>query len=157
MFFVWAGCDIYIYTCTKYILCFHVFYPFFQLHLLTFKGSPVRKGELSTTSQTLEDTVAEAQQQNEELHQPLGVRRLRRMRGKWWLGIYGEYYMGYMGIIYGIYGIYGIYEMMMLPLNELFHLRGWMMCFHVIFWMVSNALFCINCGILLYKIFVMTY
>ena len=115
---------IYIYTCTKYILCFHVFYPFFQLHLLTFKGSPVRKGELSTTSQTLEDTVAEAQQQNEELHQPLGVRRLRRMRGKWWLGIYGEYYMGYMGNIYGIYGIYGIYEMMMLPLNELFHLRG---------------------------------
>ena len=145
---------IYIYTCTKYILCFHVFYPFFQLHLLTFKGSPVRKGELSTTSQTLEDTIAEAQQQNEELHQPLGVRRLRRMRGKWWLGIYGEYYMGYMG---NIYGIYGIYEMMMLPLNELFHLRGWMMCFHVIFWMVSNALFCINCGILLYKIFVMTY
>jgi hypothetical protein len=78
----------------------------------------VRKGELSTTSQTLEDTVAEAQQQNEELHQPLGV---RRMRGKWWLGMYGEYYMGHMR---NIYGIYGIYEMMMLPLNELFHLRG---------------------------------
>ena len=34
MFFVWAGCDIYIYiyiyTCTKYILCFHVFLPFFS-------------------------------------------------------------------------------------------------------------------------------
>jgi hypothetical protein len=38
--------------------------------------------------------------------------------------MYGEYYMGHMGNIYGIYGIYGIYEMMMLPLNELFHLRG---------------------------------
>jgi hypothetical protein len=35
--------------------------------------------------------------------------------------MYGEYYMGHMG---NIYGIYGIYEMMMLPLNELFHLRG---------------------------------
>lgn len=29
----------------------------------------VPEGELPTTSQTLEDTVAEAQQQNEELHQ----------------------------------------------------------------------------------------
>jgi hypothetical protein len=38
--------------------------------------------------------------------------------------MYGEYYMGHMGNIYGIHGIYGIYEMMMLPLNELFHLRG---------------------------------
>ena len=66
-------------------------------------------GELPTTSQTLEDTVAEAQQQNEELHQPLGssdghadVRVATGSMGNVWR-TYMEYIYIYMEYLHGIY------------------------------------------------------